>query len=140
MERNVAVIVETSNSYARGVLRGIHEYARTRHGWTLYLTEHGRHEFDKSFACNWKFDGVIARIRNRSNGAGHQGHGRTHGRRERRPPDPGHPLGRDRRRGDHAPRPRPPTGLRPAEFRLLRQLVDLAATELQAHTGAPRHH
>jgi LacI family transcriptional regulator len=61
-ERNVAVIVETSNSYARGVLRGIHEYARTRHGWTLYLTEHGRHEFDESFACNGNFDGVIARI------------------------------------------------------------------------------
>jgi LacI family transcriptional regulator len=61
-ERNVAVIVETSNSYARGVLRGIYEYARTRHGWTLYLTEHGRHEIDESFAGNWKFDGVIARI------------------------------------------------------------------------------
>jgi len=61
-ERNVAVIVETSNSYARGVLRGIHEYARTRHGWTLFLTEHGRHEFDQSFACEWKFDGAIARI------------------------------------------------------------------------------
>ena len=62
MERNVAVIVETSNSYARGVLRGIYEYARTCHGWTLYLTEHGRHEFDELFVCNWKFDGVIARI------------------------------------------------------------------------------
>ncbi|MDR3375748.1 MAG: DNA-binding transcriptional regulator [Ancalomicrobiaceae bacterium] len=61
-EKNVAVIVETSNSYARGVLRGIHDYARTRNGWTLYLTEHGRHEFDESFACNWKFDGAIARV------------------------------------------------------------------------------
>ena len=61
-ERNVAVIVETSNSYARGILRGIHEFARTRRGWTLYLTEHGRHEIDESFAGNWKFDGVIARI------------------------------------------------------------------------------
>ncbi len=61
-ERNVAVIVETSNSYARGILRGIHEYARTRRGWTLYLTEHGRHEIDESFAGNWKFDGAIARI------------------------------------------------------------------------------
>jgi len=61
-ERNVAIIVETSNCYARGVLRGIHDYARGRHGWTLFLTEHGRHEFDESFACNWKFDGVIARI------------------------------------------------------------------------------
>ncbi len=61
-EKNIAVIVETSNSYARGVLRGIHDYARTRLGWTLYLTEHGRHEFDESFAGNWKFDGAIARI------------------------------------------------------------------------------
>ena len=32
------------------------------YGWTLYLTEHGRHEIDQSFACDWKFDGVIARI------------------------------------------------------------------------------
>ena len=65
-ERNVAVIVETSNSYARGILRGIHEYARTRQGWTLYLTEHGRHEIDESFAGTWKFDGAIARIETES--------------------------------------------------------------------------
>ena len=60
-ELNVAVIVETSNSYARGILRGIHDYARTRR-WTLHLTEHGRHEIDESFAGDWKFDGIIARI------------------------------------------------------------------------------
>lgn len=61
-EKNVAVIVETSNSYARGVLRGIHDYARTREGWTLHLTEHGRHEIDESFAGTGTFDGAIARI------------------------------------------------------------------------------
>jgi LacI family transcriptional regulator len=33
-ELNVAVIVETSNSYARGILRGIHDYAKSRR-WTL---------------------------------------------------------------------------------------------------------
>ncbi|QQR35595.1 DNA-binding transcriptional regulator [Devosia oryziradicis] len=60
-EFNVAVIVETSNSYARGILRGIHDYAKSRR-WTLYLTEHGRHELDESFAGDWKFDGIIARI------------------------------------------------------------------------------
>lgn len=60
-ELNVAVIVETSNSYARGILRGIHDYARQRR-WALYLTEHGRHEIDESFAGDWKFDGIIARI------------------------------------------------------------------------------
>lgn len=60
-ELSVAVIVETSNSYARGILRGIHDYAKQRR-WTLYLTEHGRHELDESFAGDWKFDGIIARI------------------------------------------------------------------------------
>ena len=60
-EPNVAVIVETSNSYARGILRGIHDYARSRR-WSLYLTEHGRHEIDESFAGDWTFDGIIARI------------------------------------------------------------------------------
>jgi LacI family transcriptional regulator len=60
-ELNVAVIVETSNSYARGILRGIHDFAKSRR-WTLYLTEHGRHEIDESFAGDWKFDGIIARI------------------------------------------------------------------------------
>ena len=60
-EPNVAVIVETSNSYARGILLGIHDYAKSRR-WTLYLTEHGRHEIDESFAGDWKFDGIIARI------------------------------------------------------------------------------
>ncbi|PYE30789.1 LacI family transcriptional regulator [Rhizobium sp. PP-F2F-G38] len=61
-EKNVAIIVETSNGYARGVLRGIHDYSRSRQGWNIYLTEHGRHEIDVSFAGNWRFDGVIARI------------------------------------------------------------------------------
>ena len=61
-KKNVAVIVETSNDYARGILRGIHEYARVHPDWTIYLTEHGRHEIDESFAGSWKFDGVIARI------------------------------------------------------------------------------
>jgi LacI family transcriptional regulator len=64
-ELNVAVIVETSNSYARDILRGVHDYAKTRR-WTLYLTEHGRHEIDESFAGAWKFDGIIARIETES--------------------------------------------------------------------------
>ena len=143
-ERNVAVIVETSNSYARGVLRGIHEYARTRHGWTLYLTEHGRHEIDESFAGDWEFDGVIARIET--------------DRMARIITAMGVPTvdvsaarliegipwvetddeAITRLALDHLAR------LRPAELRLLRrpvlQLVDLAAAELRAHPGASRCH
>jgi LacI family transcriptional regulator, galactose operon repressor len=61
-QKSVALIIETSNDYARGILRGIHDYAHVRHDWAIYLTEHGRHEIDESFAGRWKFDGVIARI------------------------------------------------------------------------------
>lgn len=60
--RNVALIVETSNDYARGILRGTHEFTRTHRDWSVYLTEHGRHELDESFIDNWEGDGVIARI------------------------------------------------------------------------------
>ncbi len=61
-KRNVALVIETSNDYARGILLGIHDYIRTHPSWTVYLTEHGRHEPDESFAGNWEGDGVIARI------------------------------------------------------------------------------
>lgn len=61
-KRNVALIIETSNAYARGILRGIHEFMHTHSNWSVYLTEHGRHEPDESFVGNWEGHGVIARI------------------------------------------------------------------------------
>lgn len=61
-KKNVAVIVETSNEYARGIIRGIHEFSRVHADWAISLSEHGRHEIDGSFADHQKFDGVIARI------------------------------------------------------------------------------
>ncbi len=61
-KKNVALIIETSNDYARGILRGIHDYTRIHPEWTVYLTEHGRHEPDESFVGGWEGDGVIARI------------------------------------------------------------------------------
>ena len=60
--RSIAVVVETSNAYARGILRGIHDYQREHPEWSFYLTEHGRHEPDTSLAGTWDGDGVIARI------------------------------------------------------------------------------
>ena len=61
-KKNVALIIETSNDYARGILRGIHEFTLAHPEWSVYLSEHGRHEPDESFAGNWRGDGVIARI------------------------------------------------------------------------------
>lgn len=62
--RHVALLVETSNAYARGLLIGIKKYLVEHPGWSIYLGEHGRHETDLSWLDNWRGHGVIARIEN----------------------------------------------------------------------------
>jgi LacI family transcriptional regulator len=62
--RHVALLVETSNAYARGVLVGVKKYVEERPGWSMYLAEHSRHETDFSWLEGWHGDGVLARIEN----------------------------------------------------------------------------
>lgn len=62
----VALLIETSNGYARGVLRGIEKYVRAHGPWSIYLAEHGRGDRPPSWLANWKGDGIIARIENRT--------------------------------------------------------------------------
>ncbi|GIG88581.1 AraC family transcriptional regulator [Plantactinospora endophytica] len=62
--RHVALLVETSNAYARGLLVGIRKYLVSHPGWSIYLAEHSRHETDLSWLDGWRGDGVIARIEN----------------------------------------------------------------------------
>ncbi|MVA74972.1 helix-turn-helix domain-containing protein [Auraticoccus sp. F435] len=62
VRRQVALLVETSNAYARGLLGGVRAYVRTRPGWSLYLAEHSRHETDFSWLDGWQGHGLIARI------------------------------------------------------------------------------
>src|SRR5262245_30732693 len=63
--KQVALLIETSNAYARGLLRGIMAYVRERHEpWAFRLTEHGRGEVGRRELSGWKGHGVIARIEN----------------------------------------------------------------------------
>ncbi|TVQ39476.1 MAG: helix-turn-helix domain-containing protein [Spirochaetaceae bacterium] len=62
LRKNVALIVETSNAYARGILHGIRDFLNKEPGWSIFLAEHSRHESVTSFPENWDGDGVIARI------------------------------------------------------------------------------
>ena len=62
--RHVALLIETSNAYGRGLLLGIKNYLVANPGWSIYLGEHGRQETDLSWLDNWHGDGVIARIEN----------------------------------------------------------------------------
>jgi LacI family transcriptional regulator len=61
--RRVALIVETSNDYARGLLHGIRAYIREHENWDIDLDEHGRGE-GSEWLRDWRGDGVLARIEN----------------------------------------------------------------------------
>jgi len=60
----IALLIETSNAYARGILKGIHEYLREHGPWAIYLPEQGRGDVPPHFLRDWRGDGIIARIEN----------------------------------------------------------------------------
>ncbi len=59
---HVALLIETSNSYARDVLCGVRAYLREHQPWSLHLTEHGREDLLPQWLRQWKGDGIIARV------------------------------------------------------------------------------
>src|SRR6516225_1458197 len=61
---DVALLIETSNSYARGLLRGIRAYIREHRSWSIYLGEHRRGDPAPHWLQKWRGDGIIARIEN----------------------------------------------------------------------------
>ncbi len=62
--RKVALLIETSNAYARGLLQGIVRYIREHSPWSFYLPEQGRGDVPPDWLANWQGDGIIARIEN----------------------------------------------------------------------------
>jgi len=60
--REVALLVETSNGYARGLLNGIIAYMREHESWSVYLGEHGRGDDPPRWLRRWGGDGIIARF------------------------------------------------------------------------------
>ena len=60
--RSVALLIETSNAYGRGLLDGIIAYQREHELWSVYLGEHERGARPPDWMKNWRGDGIIARI------------------------------------------------------------------------------
>lgn len=60
--RSVALLIETSNAYARGLLEGIIAYQREHEAWSIYLPEQERGATPPGWLKNWRGDGIIARI------------------------------------------------------------------------------
>ncbi len=61
-QKSVALLIETSNAYARNLLGGIVSYIRRTQSWSVYLPEQHRGATPPSWLKNWKGDGLIVRI------------------------------------------------------------------------------
>lgn len=59
---SVALLVETSNAYARGVLEGVIDFMRHNERWSVYLPEQERGAAPPAWLSRWQGDGIIARI------------------------------------------------------------------------------
>jgi LacI family transcriptional regulator len=60
--REVALLIESSNAYARGLLQGIVHYVKEHQAWILHFQEQARGEDPPEWLQSWKGDGIIARI------------------------------------------------------------------------------
>jgi LacI family transcriptional regulator len=60
--RKVALLIETSNSYARELLHGVRAWSREQRDWSIRLSEQGRGAGLPKWLKGWNGDGVIARV------------------------------------------------------------------------------
>ena len=60
--RHVALLIETSGSYGRGMLQGIAKYNRERANWSTYFRPHGLNEPLPKWLGKWKGDGMLVRL------------------------------------------------------------------------------
>jgi LacI family transcriptional regulator len=61
--RRVAVLVDTSSSWGRRIVVGIHDYIRKHERWQMFIETRGLQEM-WSVPAGWRGDGIIARISN----------------------------------------------------------------------------
>jgi LacI family transcriptional regulator len=59
--KRVAILVDTSTTWGRDVIAGVHRYSREHGGWVLFVEPRGV-EQRRWLPPEWKGDGVIARV------------------------------------------------------------------------------
>jgi LacI family transcriptional regulator, galactose operon repressor len=63
--RRVALLIESSRTYGRGILRGIARYVQLKGRWSIFFQERELHSGIPGWLQQWKGDGIIARIEDR---------------------------------------------------------------------------
>lgn len=61
-QKSVALLIETSNGYSRGLLEGVISYTKAAGRWSVHLTEQERGALPPPWMKSWAGDGIIARI------------------------------------------------------------------------------
>lgn len=61
----VALLIESSRTYGRGILRGIAKYAHSRGQWSCFTEERELHSGIPAWLGKWKGHGIISRIEDR---------------------------------------------------------------------------
>jgi len=59
---HIALLVETSREYARGLLRGFARYHQLEGPWSIYFEPHGLNAPPPTWLKGWQGDGILARI------------------------------------------------------------------------------
>ncbi len=60
--REVALVIETSKAYGRGVLKGISTWLHQRRDWTIAIDERGLDDPAPDWLARWPGEGVITRL------------------------------------------------------------------------------
>lgn len=60
--RSVALLIETSNAYSRGLLDGVIAWMKQHRTWSVFLPEQERGAAPPDWLRNWRGDGILARI------------------------------------------------------------------------------
>lgn len=63
MARRVALLIETSKTFGRGLLLGVGQYARIMKNWSFFVEERGLDDPAPTWLTRGDFDGLIARTR-----------------------------------------------------------------------------
>lgn len=64
-DKHVALLIETSRSYGRGLLRGIIGYLREHRPWSIYFEPRGLNDTAPNWLKSWRGHGILARINDR---------------------------------------------------------------------------
>lgn len=63
--RRIALLIETSREFGRGLLRGVARYNQEHGQWLTYCRPHGLGDMSYAWLRGWRGDGILARITDR---------------------------------------------------------------------------